>query len=56
MTAAPGRDRAERILGGPVLWVGLAALTLFAVAPFGWVFLLLRLEPVRVRLRSLRNW
>ncbi len=39
MRAAPGRDWAERVLGGPVLWAGLAALTLFAVAPFGWVFL-----------------
>src|SRR6266542_2381774 len=39
VTTAPGRDRAERTLGGPVLWAGLAALTLFAVAPFGWVFL-----------------
>ena len=34
MRAAPRRDWAERILGGPVLWAGLAALTLFAVAPF----------------------
>src|SRR5262249_46224469 len=30
---------AERILGGPVLWVGLALLTLFAVGPFIWIFL-----------------
>jgi hypothetical protein len=29
-----GRDLAERILGGPVLWLGLIALTVFAVAPF----------------------
>jgi ABC-type glycerol-3-phosphate transport system permease component len=36
---APGRDLAERVLGGPVLWVGLAALTLFAMLPFVWVFL-----------------
>jgi ABC-type glycerol-3-phosphate transport system permease component len=36
---APGRDVAERILGGPVLWAGLAALTLFAVLPFAWMFL-----------------
>jgi multiple sugar transport system permease protein len=35
----PGRDLAERVLGGPVLWVGLAALTLFAMLPFVWVFL-----------------
>jgi hypothetical protein len=26
------------------------------IVPFGWVFLLFRLEPVRVRVRSLRNW
>jgi len=32
-------DLAERVLGGPVLWTGLGALTLFAVAPFGWVLL-----------------
>jgi len=36
---APGRDLAERVLGGPVLWVGLTALTLFAMLPFVWVFL-----------------
>jgi multiple sugar transport system permease protein len=36
---APGRDLAERVLGGPVLWLGLAALTLFALLPFVWVFL-----------------
>jgi multiple sugar transport system permease protein len=36
---APGRDLAERVLGGPVLWVGLAVLTLFAMLPFVWVFL-----------------
>jgi multiple sugar transport system permease protein len=29
----------ERLLGGPVLWTGLGALTLFAGAPFLWVFL-----------------
>jgi multiple sugar transport system permease protein len=34
-----GRDLAERILGGPVLWLGLIALTVFAVAPFVWVLL-----------------
>jgi len=39
MTRAPGRDLAERVLGGPVLWLGLAALTLFAMLPFVWVFL-----------------
>jgi multiple sugar transport system permease protein len=32
-------DRAERILGGPVLWVGLGLLTLFALLPFAWVLL-----------------
>ena len=30
---------AERILGGPVLWVGIGLLTAFALAPFVWVFL-----------------
>jgi ABC-type glycerol-3-phosphate transport system permease component len=30
---------AERILGGPVLWAGIALLTAFALAPFVWVFL-----------------
>jgi multiple sugar transport system permease protein len=39
MRRAPGRDLAERVLGGPVLWLGLAALTLFAMLPFVWVFL-----------------
>jgi len=39
MMRAPGRDLAERVLGGPVLWLGLAALTLFAMLPFVWVFL-----------------
>lgn len=36
--AGPG-DLAERILGGPLLWAGLLALTAFALAPFGWVLL-----------------
>jgi hypothetical protein len=36
---------------GNLFWV-LVAL----VVPFGWVFLLFRLEPVRVRVRALRNW
>jgi multiple sugar transport system permease protein len=36
---APGRDVVERLLGGPVLWTGLGALTLVAGAPFLWVFL-----------------
>jgi len=39
VTRPPGRDVAERVLGGPVLWAGLAALTAFALAPFAWVFL-----------------
>lgn len=34
------------------LWLYLAALFL----PFGWVFLLLRLEPVRLMVRSLRHY
>lgn len=34
----PG-DLAERILGGPVLWIGLILLTLFALGPFFWIFL-----------------
>jgi ABC-type glycerol-3-phosphate transport system permease component len=29
----------ERVLGGPVLWIGLVGLSLFAVAPFVWVLL-----------------
>ncbi len=36
--AGPG-DWAERLLGGPVLWAGLAALAAFALGPFVWVFL-----------------
>jgi hypothetical protein len=36
---------------GNIFWA-LVAL----VVPFGWVFLLFRLEPVRVRVRALRNW
>ncbi|HEV8533212.1 MAG TPA: carbohydrate ABC transporter permease [Methylomirabilota bacterium] len=39
MRRSPRRDLAERVLGGPVLWLGLAALTLFAMLPFVWVFL-----------------
>jgi len=39
MRRTPGRDLAERVLGGPVLWLGLAVLTLFAMLPFVWVFL-----------------
>jgi multiple sugar transport system permease protein len=32
-------DLAERVLGGPVLWLGLLALVAFALAPFAWVAL-----------------
>jgi ABC-type glycerol-3-phosphate transport system permease component len=32
-------DLAERILGGPVLWIGLMALVAFAMGPFCWVAL-----------------
>jgi multiple sugar transport system permease protein len=32
-------DVAERILGGPVLWMGLLLLLVFALAPFVWVAL-----------------
>ena len=39
MRRAAGGDLAQRILGGPVLWLGLIALTVFAVAPFVWVLL-----------------
>ena len=39
MNARRGLDAAERVLGGPVLWTGLAALTAFAMAPFAWVLL-----------------
>ncbi|HMK68377.1 MAG TPA: hypothetical protein VK433_07500, partial [Stellaceae bacterium] len=30
---------AERMLGGPVLWTGLAGLTVFALGPFVWMLL-----------------
>ena len=36
---------------GNLFWAAVAL-----IVPFGWVFLLFRLEPVRVRVRSLRNW
>lgn len=37
---SPSRsDLAERLLGGPVLWLGLLALVAFALAPFAWVAL-----------------
>jgi len=39
VNARRGLDAAERVLGGPVLWTGLAALTAFAMAPFAWVLL-----------------
>jgi multiple sugar transport system permease protein len=32
-------DWIERVLAGPVLWLGLLALTLFALGPFVWVLL-----------------
>ena len=32
-------DLVERLLGGPILLSGLVLLTLFALGPFGWVFL-----------------
>ena len=38
MTRRSSGDLAERVLGGPVLWLGLAALFVFAMAPFAWVF------------------
>jgi len=31
-------DLLERILGGPVLWTGIAIMTLFAMGPFLWAF------------------
>jgi ABC-type glycerol-3-phosphate transport system permease component len=37
--ARRGLDAAEQVLGGPLLWAGLAALTAFAMAPFVWVLL-----------------
>ena len=39
LTSRPRNDLAERILGGPVLWLGLVALVTFALAPFAWVAL-----------------
>jgi multiple sugar transport system permease protein len=39
VTARSRSDLAERILGGPVLWIGLLALVAFALAPFAWVAL-----------------
>lgn len=41
----------EPLLQSGNLWLYLAALFL----PFGWVFLLLRLEPVRLIVQSLRR-
>jgi multiple sugar transport system permease protein len=37
--ARPTTVLTERILGGPVLWIGLGLLTLFAIGPFIWMFL-----------------
>jgi multiple sugar transport system permease protein len=39
LKARAGLDTAERVLGGPVLWAGVALLTAFAMAPFVWVLL-----------------
>jgi hypothetical protein len=41
----------EPLIQSGNLWLYLAALFL----PFGWVFLLLKLEPVRLMVRSLRQ-
>src|SRR3979411_239178 len=35
----PSTDLAERLLGGPVVWIGLTMLTAFALAPFIWMLL-----------------
>jgi len=32
-------DLAERVLAGPVVWIGLTLLTAFALAPFLWMLL-----------------
>ena len=32
-------DLAERLLGGPVVWIGLVLLTAFALGPFIWMLL-----------------
>jgi multiple sugar transport system permease protein len=39
VTGRARSDLAERVLGGPVLWLGLALLVAFALAPFLWVAL-----------------
>src|SRR5215471_7323739 len=36
--AAP-KDTLERLLSGPMVWIGLAPLTAFALGPFIWMFL-----------------
>src|SRR2546430_16168683 len=33
------RDLTERLLGGPVVWIGLVLLTAFALGPFIWMLL-----------------
>jgi len=33
------KDLAERLLAGPVVWIGLALLTAFAMGPFLWMLL-----------------
>jgi len=37
MSTHRSSDPLERFLGGPVLWIGLLAITLFAMGPFLWV-------------------
>jgi len=37
MSTHRSSDPLERLLGGPVLWIGLLAITLFAMGPFLWV-------------------
>ena len=39
MARRASTDLAERILGGPVVWTGLALLTAFALGPFLWMLL-----------------
>ena len=33
------KDFAERLLAGPVVWIGLVLLTAFALGPFLWMLL-----------------
>ena len=39
MTRRVSRDVAERLLAGPVVWIGLVLLTAFALGPFVWMLL-----------------